>query len=91
MDERLRKQWDVARGLLQLAASEIASADHQQKFADLAGHSKLELALDLLEKAASEQEVSVEFWWRLTKVAEALGLAERRKSLQARCQERRRR
>jgi hypothetical protein len=91
MDDRLRKQWDVARSLLQSAASEIASAAHQQEFAGLLENNKFELALDVLEAAASKQEVSAEFWWRLTKAAEAVGLAERRKLLLAKCPERRRR
>ncbi|MDY6947532.1 MAG: hypothetical protein SXG53_17620 [Pseudomonadota bacterium] len=91
MDERLRKQWDVTRSLLQSATSELASGAHQREVADFIADNQFERAIDALDHAASHQQVSAEFWWRLAKAAEAMGLAERRQSLLAKCPERRRR
>lgn len=90
MDERLVKQWDVTIGLLQSAASEITSDAHRQEFTEYIGHNELELALDVLEDAASHQQVSVEFWWHMKKAAEVMGLTERRAALQIKYQDRRR-
>jgi hypothetical protein len=53
-------------------------------------HNELEPALDVLEDAAGKQDVSSKFWWHLKKAAEVMGLVERRKSLQAKFQARRR-
>jgi len=90
MNERLQKQWQVTEGLLQSAAAEIISAAYQQKFAELISHNELGLALDALEDAASEQKVSVEFWWHMKKAAEVMGQTERRKDFQIKWQECRR-
>lgn len=91
MDERLLKQWEVTRRLLQTAASEIASPVHLQEFDDYLSHNDLELALDILEAGAAEQRVSGDFWWHMKKAAEVMGLTERRKLFQVRMQECRRR
>lgn len=69
MDKRLLKQWDVTHRLLQSAALEITSVAHRQEYVDFISHNELGLALDVLEDAASNQEVSLEFWWNMKKAA----------------------
>jgi hypothetical protein len=77
MDERLLKQWAVAEALLQAAASEIAGSTAFIECSDFLGHNELELALDVLEDAGYEQDVSRDYWWNLKKAAEVMGLHER--------------
>lgn len=86
MDERLIKRWEVTAQLLQSAASELASPMHQREFARYLKHNELELALDVLEAGAAEQQVSGEFWWHMKKAAEVMGLSERRKVFQVKMQ-----
>ena len=87
MDQRLHKQWEVTRGWLEAAASEITSAVHREEFGHFINHNELELALDVLEDAASHRTMSAEFWWRMKKSAEVMGAHRSSKAFQRKYQE----
>ena len=77
MDERLLKQWQVTEALLRQAATEIPGSSEFSVCEEFLSHNELELALDVLEDAGRNHQVSREFWWNLKKAAEVMGLRER--------------
>lgn len=77
MNERLVKQWEVTRSLLNAAATEVSSTTAYERYQNFIGHNELELALDVLEDVGHEWPVSREYWWNLKKAAEVMGLNQR--------------
>ena len=74
MDERLEKQWEVTRSVLNRAASQIADTEHYDDYRHYLSHNELELALDVLEDAGKESDVDKDFWHYCKKAAELMGL-----------------